>query len=184
MVGGVAIGLSFLYEIGNAAVSLEGKRIMLRAHHHYVVSLLSLALVTCSKPALNVTAARNSMVGMNTEQITSCMGRPGTALTQDNTTVWSYDTFGGTGGPPILVDPTSLSSQNAPQSGGPLSGSFASAMGPPPRASCTVTVIFNQGQVDGLNFLGPNGAQLSQSDECGQLVQQCIHVTRTGKRTP
>ena len=101
---------------------------MPQVRNHYVVALLSLALVTCSKPAPNVTAARNSMVGMSTEQIASCMGRPGTALTQDNTTVWSYDTFGGTGGPPILVDPTSLSSQNAPQSGGPLSGSFASAM--------------------------------------------------------
>ena len=151
---------------------------------HYVVALLSITLVTCSKPAPNVAAARNSMVGMSAEQIASCMGRPGTVLTQDNTTVWSYDTFSGAGGPPILVDPTSLSSQNAPQSGGPLSGSFASAMGPPPRAACTVTVIFNQGQVDGLNFLGPNGNQLSQSDECGQLVQQCIHVARTGQRTP
>ena len=157
---------------------------MPQVRNYYVVALLSLTLVTCSKPAPNVTAARNSMVGMNAEQITSCMGRPGTVLTQDNTTVWSYDTFGGTGGPPILVDPTSLSSQNAPQSGGPLSGSFASAMGPPPRAACTVTVIFNQGQVDGLNFLGPNGNQLSQSDECGQLVQQCTHVARTGQRTP
>jgi hypothetical protein len=156
---------------------------MPEVRNHYVVALLSLALVTCSKPAPNVTTARNSMVGMSAEQIASCMGRPGTALTQDNTTVWSYDTFSGAGAPPILVDPTSLSSQNAPQSGGPLSGSFASAMGPPPRAACTVTVIFNQGQVDDLNFLGPNGTQLSQSDECGQLVQQCIHVTRT-QRTP
>ena len=58
-------------------------------HNHYVVAVLSLALVTCSKPAPNVAAARNSMVGMNTEQVTSCMGRPGTALTQDSTTVWS-----------------------------------------------------------------------------------------------
>ena len=129
---------------------------MRQVRKHYVVALLGLALITCSKPAPNVTAARNSMVGMNAEQITACMGRPGTALTQDNTTVWSYDTFGGTGAPPILVDPTSLSSQNAPMSGGPLPGSFASAVATPPRAACTVSVIFNQGQVDGLNFVGPN----------------------------
>ena len=160
---------------------------MLCMRYAYVVSLIGLTLVACSNQAVpTVTAARNAMSGMNAEQITACMGRPGTVLTQYNTTVWSYNTLNGAAdGPPILTDPTSLSSQNAPMSAGPLqSGSFAAALASPPRAACTVAVIFNQGQVDGVNFLGPNGGQLSQSDGCGQLVQQCTHVARPGVRTP
>jgi hypothetical protein len=152
-----------------------------------VAGLIGLALIACSnKAAPTVTAARNAMSGMNAEQITACMGRPGTVLTRDNTTVWSYNTLNGSAdSPPILADPTSLSSQNAPMSAGPLqSGSFAAALASPPSAACTVTVIFNQGQVDGVNFLGPNGGQLSQSDGCGQLVQQCTHVAQTGVHTP
>jgi hypothetical protein len=160
---------------------------MLLIRNACVVSLTGLTLISCSNQAVpTVTAARNAMSGMNAEQINACMGRPGTVLTQDNTTVWSYSTLNGAAdAPPILADPTSLSSQTAPMSAGPLqSGSFAAALASPPSAACTVTVIFNQGQVDGVNFLGPNGGQLSQSDGCGQLVQQCTHVARTGVHTP
>jgi hypothetical protein len=158
---------------------------MLYTRYSYIVSLIGLALIACSNQAVpTVTAARNTMNGMNAEQITACMGRPGTALTQNNTTVWSYNSLNGSSdAPPILVDPTSLSPLNAPMSAGPQSDSFAAALAPP-RPACTVTVIFNQGHVDGVNFLGPNGAQLSQSDGCGQLVQQCTHAARTGVRAP
>jgi hypothetical protein len=159
---------------------------MLSVRNPYIVTLIGLALVACyNQPVPTVTAARNAMSGLNAEQISACMGRPGTVQSQDNTTVWSYNTLNGsTDAPPILVDPTSLSSLNAPMSAGPQSSSFASALAPPPRPACTVTLIFNQGQVDGVNFLGPDGAQLSQSDGCGQLVQQCTLVPRTGVRTP
>ena len=133
----------------------------------YVVSLIGLTLIACSNQAVpTVTAARNAMSGMNAEQITGCMGQPGTVLTQDNTTVWSYNTLNGAAAGPLQ------------------SGSFAAAVASPPRAACTVTIIFNQGQVDGVNFLGPNGGQLSQSEGCDQLVQQCTHVARTGVHTP
>jgi hypothetical protein len=159
---------------------------MLCKRNSHIVSLIGLALIACSNQTVpTVTAARKSMSGMSAEQITACMGRPGTVLTQDNTTVWSYNTLNqSTDATPILVDPTSLSSLNAPMSAGPQSGSFAAALAPPPRPACTVAVIFNQGQVDGVNFLDPNGAQLSRSDGCGQLVQQCTHVARTAVRTP
>jgi hypothetical protein len=158
---------------------------MLCMRYPYIVSLIGLAFMACSnQPVPTVTAARNTMSGMNAEQIAACMGRPGTVLTQNNTTVWSYNTLNGSSGTsPILVDPTSLSSPNAPISAGPQSSSFTTALAPA-RPACTVTVIFNRGQVDGVNFLGPNGAQLSQSDGCGQLVQQCTRVERTGTRTP
>jgi hypothetical protein len=73
---------------------------MLLFRRRYIASLLSLALMTCSKALPNVTAARNTMGGMNTEQITACMGRPGTVLTQDNTTVWSYNTLNSAAGAP------------------------------------------------------------------------------------
>src|SRR5271165_3710657 len=120
---------------------------MLCMRNPCVVCVIGLALIACSnKAAPTVTAARNAMSGMNAEQITACMGQPGTVLTQDNTTVWSYNTlYGSADTPPILADPTSLTSQNTPMSAGPQ---FGPALGSPPRAACTVTVIFNQGQVD------------------------------------
>jgi hypothetical protein len=173
---------------GLACAVYQGKTSkMLRVGMPYVVSLLGLALIACSsQPLPNIATARSTMSGMNPGQITACMGRPGTVLTQNSTTVWSYNTLNGSSNaPPILTDPVSLSAPNAPLSAGPQSsGSFAAAMASPPRAACTVTIIFNNGQVDGVNFLGPNGAQLSQSDGCGQMVQQCIPVAGSGVHVP
>ena len=52
---------------------------MLCMRYAYVVSLIGLTLVACSNQAVpTVTAARNAMSGMSAEQITACMGRPGT----------------------------------------------------------------------------------------------------------
>jgi hypothetical protein len=159
---------------------------MSRMGIHYVVSLLGLALTACSsQPLPTIATARGTMRGMSAEQITACMGRPGTVLTQDSTTVWSYGALNGSSdAPPILTDPVSLSAQNAPMSAGPQSGSFGAALASPPPAACTVSIIFNKGQVDGVNFIGPNGAQLSQAEECRQMVQQCAPVARSGVHVP
>ena len=74
---------------------------MLSIRNSYVVSLIDLTLIACSNQAVpTVTTARNAMSGMDAEQITTCMGRPGTVLTQDNTTVWSYNTLSSAAGAP------------------------------------------------------------------------------------
>ena len=52
----------------------------------------------------------------------------------------------------------------------------------PTVAVKNLNLEIHHGEVFG--FLGPNGAQLSQSDGCGQMVQQCIPVARSGVHAP
>ena len=149
-------------------------------NHKHLLTFVAVGLAGCSvTPAPDEAQARTRLVGMSPAQVESCMGQPPikTQLTVNGPMTWVYS-YGANAA--SVSTPGDLGQANfgyATFSGGPNGSAgamFQSALAAPARSLCNVRVIFDQANVSQVQFVGPNGADLAQSVECGSLVQACM----------
>jgi len=89
------------------------------------------------------------IVGLTKEQLLACAGSPANKGAEGAIEVWSYN------------------------SGPPETGGNWWATGKSRQRFCTVNVIFNDGRVSKVNYLGPTGGLLTGGEQCAYAVQNC-----------
>jgi hypothetical protein len=127
------------------------------------VILLSLAMGACSIQRSRIaTQAKETMVGMNKEQVLACMGGPGQRTSVGQTEVWSYASGGDSAGISTGGRIDQL------QNGGGLGLAFVA------HRYCVVNVVMTDGVVDKVNYSGRTGGPLSPDEQCEFAIRNCI----------
>jgi len=109
----------------------------------------------------NAAAAKRDMVGMNKEQVLTCMGPPGKKAHVGETEVWSYRSSSSLG---------VKASDSQSYGGNKLGGGYNK------RYFCDVNVVMKNDQVAVVHYNGPTSAGLFTDDEqCGYAVEHCVH---------
>jgi hypothetical protein len=103
--------------------------------------------------------AQGKMIGLNKEQVLTCMGPPVNKAVEGGTEVWSYSSGDG----------TTVSSGSGQYHGYGL----VSASSTTKSRFCTVNVTMSGGLVSQVNYLGPTGGLLTKGEQCAFAVERC-----------
>jgi hypothetical protein len=105
--------------------------------------------------------ARVQMVGLNKEQVLSCMGPPASRMAEGQTEVWAYSSGNGH---------TNVSASSH------INGSIAMGDAVATQRFCNVQIVMLNGQVNKLNYSGPTGGLLSADEQCAFAVRNCVRT--------
>ena len=129
-----------------------------------VVTFAVMVISSCAfQRAEEATAAQAPMVGMPKEQVLSCMGAPASSARAGNTEVWNYESGDG------RTD--TFGTFNA------VRGSYSvTAFGSSTSTSryCKISLVMTSGVISRVNYAGPTGGLLTQGEQCGYAVHNCV----------
>lgn len=115
---------------------------------------LGVALVGCSTHRSETAQdPRAKMIGMQQEQVITCMGSPVRRALESDGEVWHYSSDGG---------------KSASNASSALNGSnFSSRL-------CEVSIVFSKGQVSAVKFTGPLDGSAGSTDQCTSAISPCV----------
>lgn len=125
----------------------------------FLLILIFAMISSCSIQRAEVaTKAQSSMVGMSKRQILECMGAANNTQSQGNVEVWAYHSGGDYRGS------VNLYSNDQGTTGTAIVN----------RRSCEINVVFENGTVSKVLYLGRTGGLLSKGEQCAFAVANCV----------
>lgn len=135
-----------------------------------VIGFLLLTSGCAIQRAQIASAAKQQMIGMNSEQILACMGIPAAKAKEGNTEVWNYYSGG---------EVNSFASSNA-QATAYGSQGYAQAYGSSHSngisfiKSCNINLVFQNERVAAVNYTGRTGGLITEGEQCAFAVKNCV----------
>ena len=125
--------------------------------------MIATALSGCEvQRAQEAADAKTRMLGMTKQQVLSCMGAPAQKATEGKTEVWSYASGNG----------HTEEDASATYSGGVVGA--ISGQSVTTRRYCVVNVVLDDGRVRRVTYSGPTGGLLTDGEQCGFAVRNCL----------
>lgn len=130
-----------------------------------IVSIgVSIAVAACASYERAETAnrAQTEMRGLTKSDVLGCMGPPVQKASEGNVEVWSYHSGG---------ELTGSTFATADASGRIVAGT---AISNAKVRQCAVNVVFNDGHVSRLNYIGRTGGLFTRGEQCAYAVENCV----------
>lgn len=131
--------------------------------------LALLCLSACAmQRATEAETAQRQMLGLDKEQVFTCMGIPKKKATEGATEIWSYDSG----------DKFSVKSKKKVSSSKEFGDAITATLGldDEVRTSrfCKVNIVMREGRVSAVNYSGPTGGFLTEDEQCAYAVRNCL----------
>ena len=140
-----------------------------------ILPLLGVVLGSCAVQRAQVAQeARAAMVGMNKEQVFTCMGPAPSKSAEGATEIWSYPSGNGYRSTTMVAGTNG--NFDATRSGNNVSGTvntLGTATGVSTARFCTVNIVIQGGVVSQVNYSGPTGGILTGGEQCAFAVEAC-----------
>ena len=142
-----------------------------------ILTAIVLVLPGCAlERAATANNAQQQMVGLNKEQILSCMGTPAGKSSEGATEVWSYNSGGATTGSSYASTTgmaTGVRTGNMFTASGSSQGFGLSRTD---SLYCTVSIVMNGGHVQRVNYSGPTGGLITSGEQCAYAIRNCVQA--------
>ncbi len=111
--------------------------------------------------------AKNQMTGMTKEQVFACMGIPSQKSQEGGVEVWTY---------PSGNDQVAAFANGSLHAQDDAADAYraASVYGTRSRRLCTIGIVFEQGKVSRVNYVGVTGGLLTQGEQCAYAIHNCL----------
>lgn len=118
--------------------------------------------------AADAETAQKIMVGMDKEQVFTCMGIPQKKASEGDTEIWAYDSG----------DKRSARSKQKISTSKGFADSITAGLGleDEVRTSrfCKVQIVLRNDHVTTIHYTGPTGGFLTEDEQCAYAVRNCL----------